>query len=407
MSEQQERVPTTGAPRVFISSTVLDFKDLRSALRYLLEQYGFEVLTSDTADFPHRLDVEAREAAVATVDMCGYYVLLVGHRYGTRLGDISVTQTEYRRAVARAQSGEMSLLVLARESVVQLWRHPGSAPPKEADDWTGTCEFLSEIAGQDLPGVSNWVHPFGSFRDVAEVVTANLRLTGPLRRRALEANLLWEARENVKRCFYARRGHPPRLIPGTFDASTVPEPGDLSASYNLSKAQAQQLAWFRLLCPGGVRGLKRAILEDAITSGEFLDFRRADAGYDVGGVQALLLELSGRIEQLAAASDPAILMPDMQADLAAITRAARRDSTGGVRVHGDTLRWFFVLRNQLFNIYASTVMLARHLSGIDPSLRSAVMVPVMKPEAPDDPEGDRDMSDEEVDGVLGNAIPPE
>lgn len=40
-------------PRVFISSTIYDFKDLRSALKYFLEENNFEVVTSENVDFPN------------------------------------------------------------------------------------------------------------------------------------------------------------------------------------------------------------------------------------------------------------------------------------------------------------------------------------------------------------------
>jgi Domain of unknown function (DUF4062) len=387
-------------PRVFVSSTVADLKDLRSAVRYFLEQYGFEVVTSDTADFPHRLDVEARRAAISTIDSCQYYLLFVGFRYGSRLDDLSVTQTEYRRACELAGLGQLSLLLFARASVADLWRHPGSVGPKESDDWVATCGFLDEIAARDMPGVSNWVHPFGSFRDVVEVLTANLRLVGPLRRRALEANLLWEARQTIKTCFYARHGYAALPIPSLFDANSVPEPGDLSATYDLTKDQAHKLAWFRMLCPGGMRAPKRVILADAITSGEFLEFDRTSIAYRVGPAQGLMLELDGRIEQFTSAYEAANALSDLQRDLALITRAAHHDARGGVRVEGHTLRWLFVLRNQLHNILATNVALARYLGGVDPTLQPAMLLPVIKPDEVDDPENDREMTDEEVDRVL-------
>src|SRR5450759_2123790 len=50
-------------PVVFVNSTVFDFADLRSAVRYWLEEYGFEARTSVTPDFPHPLDRKSREAA--------------------------------------------------------------------------------------------------------------------------------------------------------------------------------------------------------------------------------------------------------------------------------------------------------------------------------------------------------
>jgi len=40
-------------PKVFISSTIEDFKDLRSAIKYYLEENGFEVATSENADYPN------------------------------------------------------------------------------------------------------------------------------------------------------------------------------------------------------------------------------------------------------------------------------------------------------------------------------------------------------------------
>ena len=36
-------------PRVFISSTVTDLADVRSATKYWLEESGFEVLTSESS----------------------------------------------------------------------------------------------------------------------------------------------------------------------------------------------------------------------------------------------------------------------------------------------------------------------------------------------------------------------
>ena len=41
----------TNKPRVFVSSTIYDFKDLRSALKFWLEELGLEVLMSEFNDF--------------------------------------------------------------------------------------------------------------------------------------------------------------------------------------------------------------------------------------------------------------------------------------------------------------------------------------------------------------------
>jgi hypothetical protein len=48
-------IPMQGnKPRIFISSTIHDLKDLRSALAYWLEEFGFDVILSDQNDFPQK-----------------------------------------------------------------------------------------------------------------------------------------------------------------------------------------------------------------------------------------------------------------------------------------------------------------------------------------------------------------
>src|SRR5436305_13993140 len=69
-------------PKIFISSTVRDLRDLRSAIKYWLEQYGFEVLASEWPDFAHPLDREAIAAALAPIELSDYYLLIVVYRVG-------------------------------------------------------------------------------------------------------------------------------------------------------------------------------------------------------------------------------------------------------------------------------------------------------------------------------------
>jgi len=61
-------------PKVFISSTIEDFKDLRSAIKYYLEKNNFEVATSENADFPNDLTLDNFNACILQ-----YIVLLKTH----------------------------------------------------------------------------------------------------------------------------------------------------------------------------------------------------------------------------------------------------------------------------------------------------------------------------------------
>ena len=69
-------------PRVFISSTIYDFKDLRSALKYFLEENSFEVVTSENVDFPNTNKNNSYQACLDAIETCDYFVLLIGARVG-------------------------------------------------------------------------------------------------------------------------------------------------------------------------------------------------------------------------------------------------------------------------------------------------------------------------------------
>jgi Domain of unknown function (DUF4062) len=171
------------APRVFVSSTVRDLADLRSAVKFWLEDFGFDVLTSETPSFPHPLDRDAIAASLAPIADCDFYVLLVGTRVGTLIADegISVTRAEFRRArELRRATGKPMMLHLVRAEVDAARRLGKPARGLSDEDWAAIVDFLAEIETEEVKGDPNWVHPFSSFRDVVDVLRATLRVNGPL-----------------------------------------------------------------------------------------------------------------------------------------------------------------------------------------------------------------------------------
>jgi len=393
-------------PRVFVSSTILDLRDLRSAVKYFLEESGFDVILSEFPTFPHTLDQSARLAAIPAIGDCDYFILIIGDRYGSLLDEgVSVTRTEFREARKLAVDGRMRLIPFARESVFDFWRHGLNDVPG-IPEWPAIRSFLDEV-NEEHGNASNWIHRFSSFRDVSDALRAQLRLSRPLRMRALEANLLWELRANIKACHYARAGHPPLAIAALFTKETLPEPGEGDSGLDDTQAvthhQARLIAEFNLLVPGGARGLKRNALDDAIASGEFLEFDAATSGYKVGPVQALLLDLAERIAQFEFVVNDRHENKWYTGDMGEVLAAARRGSTRGATLQSMTLRMLFAMRNQLWNIFAETTALARLLSGLDHSMRAAFVVPIIPPPTEITPESDREMNDEEVNQFLERA----
>ena len=109
-------------PTFFISSTIFDFQDLRSALKFYLEEQGCKVLASEFNDFTKPLDKHSYQACLDAIHAADYFILLIGSRVGGWYDErsrISITQHEYREAYALHKAGKLKLLNFVRADV---WR---------------------------------------------------------------------------------------------------------------------------------------------------------------------------------------------------------------------------------------------------------------------------------------------
>jgi len=214
-------------PSVFVGSTITDFCDLRDALKYWLEEMGFDVQMSECTDFSRRPGAGAFEACFEAIRTSDYYLLLVGARRGSwfdQRNGLSVTRKEYR--VAReslAKKGSPKILpFVRRDVVVALSEREKSEVPKGArstlEDPDSTGDFLREIRreeqvqkvvreGGDCPS-HNWLAEFRSFRELTDVLRSTLRLREPLARMALIETLRHEMEQNLQIMMMNRKGHP-------------------------------------------------------------------------------------------------------------------------------------------------------------------------------------------------------
>lgn len=189
-------------PKVFISSTVYDFKDIRSALKFYLEEHGYIVYTSESSDFKVDVKVHSYEACLNLIDECDYFILLIGSRVGgwyDKENKISITRQEYRHAYQLHQQGGLQILSFVRNEVWQLKETRNeltryleninsfdkdliadivNAPTKFANDAQFVSDFIQEvgknaetrIAMQDkaLLPTGNWIRVFNSFKDIID-----------------------------------------------------------------------------------------------------------------------------------------------------------------------------------------------------------------------------------------------
>ena len=190
-------------PSFFLSSTIYDFRDIRSSIKFFLEESGYSVLASEFNDFPKELNQHSYKACLETIEKADYFILLIGSRVGgwyDKAEKISITRQEYRIAYELHKRGKLKLITLVRKEVWQFreqrkelsaYLEKSYADDKEicgianykskfANDAEAICNFIEEISRNletskatnreaEFPS-ANWVHTFDTFRDISDVI---------------------------------------------------------------------------------------------------------------------------------------------------------------------------------------------------------------------------------------------
>ena len=322
-------------PKVFISSTIYDFRDLRSSLKFWLEEFGFEVLLSEHNDFPVQVDKNSYDTCLNAIDGCDYLIVLVGGRVGgwyDKANRVSITQAEYRRGYDRLLSGRIKVLAFVRQEIwdvredrnelerllkneallsteldeadiAKITRHAS----KFANDAEFTFQFLNEIARSEemkaalerkspFP-IGNWIRQFRDFRDIADALHVEFRIGISLRRVALTANLCAEIEANLRVLMDQNDGDAePKYVWASFARRKL-----AGGFRDNSEMKGKYLKWLSMFALTGCacgRKLSTTALDEAITSGEFLEFDQTADAFVVGEVQQALLGLKRHVQRL-------------------------------------------------------------------------------------------------------------
>ena len=89
--------------QVFVSSVQKELEDERLIVQNLLNTDAFLSVhyTPVLYEFEPASPEKATEGCLKTLDGCHVYLLILGNQYGTRVGELSITHTEYRRSKER------------------------------------------------------------------------------------------------------------------------------------------------------------------------------------------------------------------------------------------------------------------------------------------------------------------
>ena len=91
-------------PRVFISSTFYDLRQVREDLERFIKELGYEPVRNEQGDIPYGKEESVEASAYREIELCDIVVNIIGGRFGTESNiekGYSITQKELKQAVDR------------------------------------------------------------------------------------------------------------------------------------------------------------------------------------------------------------------------------------------------------------------------------------------------------------------
>lgn len=389
-------------PTFFISSTIYDFRDLRSSLKFYLEEQGCKVLASEFNDFKKPLDQHSYQACLEAIHAADYFVLLVGSRVGGWYDEpnrVSITQREYREAYELHQQGKLKLFSFVRADVWQvkeerrelaryldtvaieegLKRSVANFPSKSAADADFISNFLNEVgrnketaaavkSGSPAP-TGNWINAFSDFRDLVRVIDGALFTSTPTEDLTLKRLLRRELREFLSQCLIKMKAgsvYSPRPTIDRFHRET---PISLDGRKDSVKT-VNTKTWDLLSSMSiGLMGLQLhpVVLDRAVSLPTFLTFDLASDSYQETPVYEALLQLQDEVRRLKRANTTEVMSLVYE-------HSPKSQPRRGPTINIDTMKlaMFLHLMDRWANVIELSRAILQHLDGApyrQPSLR--------------------------------------
>lgn len=182
-------------PAFFISSTIYDFSDLRSSLKWWLEENNYSVNASDFNDFDKPLDRNSYDACLSAIENSDYFILIIGDRIGGMYDEYTtITQKEYQFAYELMLKGNIKIINLIRKETwtnfngfkakIKELKNRDNLNSNLIDNLLSTEEkirfnFIDEVRRVQemkegkLP-MSNWIHNFTTFSEIISILKIQL-----------------------------------------------------------------------------------------------------------------------------------------------------------------------------------------------------------------------------------------
>ena len=306
-------------PSIYISSTIFDFEDLRSSLKQWLEEQGYEVLLSETNDFPVDRSKDSYQACLDSIERCEYFVLFIGSRVGgffDKDKQISITRKEYQRAYELAQQGKIRIISFVRKSVwnyrhcqkeLEKYLRKEFSWKKEIDeafidkildrpsDFATQAKqiisFIDEVArieemkdaavGNkiDRP-MSNWIHAFSTFQEIVDCLKIEFAIDDD-KKKKLTCLLEKEICENLTEIlsWYEKEGKILEdFYDGDFVRSEMQGSSEGSSLLDVDKLHKRYFWLWLITCT--CKKMSTRYISQSIDSGLFLNYNNINNRYE-------------------------------------------------------------------------------------------------------------------------------
>lgn len=153
-------------PRIFISSTFFDLRQVRTDLERFIKELGYESVRNETGGIPYGKDQRLEEYCYKEISEIDILVGIVGGRFGSEAesGNYSITQTEIKTAIEQNKQIYVFIEknVLSEYQTYLINKENETTKYRFVDD-KRIYKFIEEIYG--LPK-NNIVHPFETAQDI-------------------------------------------------------------------------------------------------------------------------------------------------------------------------------------------------------------------------------------------------
>ena len=316
-------------PKVFISSTIYDFADLRSSLRYWLAEAGFDVQMSERPDFDKNSSHHSYDACLNAIPECDFFILLIGSRVGGWYDKyektVSITRKECRTAydcaistnkptriitfvrqcVWDVKEDRKGLITLLKDTDTRDLQNPillDNLNKLKKGDYDSNVlrhsehirSFIDEIGSK---ASFNWINIFNDFSDVLNVLENELKVKTNVSVRVAEQGIRSAVLDNLRWLCDTKNG-----ITTSFFQCFRPIHDTLKMNKNninqVPGTAIMKAGDFFINCRNKAGRLNTSAFDDAVLKGTFLEYNNRENAFMNTGFNQALIDVSDEINRL-------------------------------------------------------------------------------------------------------------